>query len=182
MSTSALSPSTSASSALRDSQSMRRQLTQERAKTSDPNSSAAPSSQNATTVASPHSGALNTKSLSPSSAQSMGQSASSVSTKEVLAARQVTQEQSSATRVNSGEKAYQQAIKAAQLPTSSSQPKAGSSMGPSVKAEKANAPSTNAKYNAGDAKKAPAQEQLYQPAQRAGNKALTIKSLGTGAM
>lgn len=112
----------------------------------------------------------------------MTQNAPKASTREVLASRQAGQEQSATARIASGEKAYMQAIKASQSPTSTSQPMGGSPAGPSVKSLKANAPSTSEKYSAGDAKKAPAEPQLYKPSAKAGNKALVVKSSGTGAM
>jgi hypothetical protein len=94
----------------------------------------------------------------------------------------MAQDQVATSRMVSGEKAYMQAIKAAQIPSSSSLPQGGSPTGPSAKALKSNAPSINEKYAAGDAKKAPAEPQLYKPSARAGNKALIEKSRGNGAM
>ena len=184
MSTSALSASTSQSSALIDSLTARRKMATEQSKAQEQNKSTVSSTAVTTssTAATPHSGSLNTKSLSSSSSQSIGQGAPRASTREVLASRQAGQDQIVATRIASGEKAYMQAIKAAQVPTSSSQPMGGSPAGPSVKSLKADAPSTSQKYSAGDAKKAPAEAQLYKPSQRAGNKALVAKSHGTGAM
>jgi len=184
MSTSAISSSTSQSSAMLDSLSSRRKTATESAKSKE-QSKANASSNTLTasqTAATPHSGSLNNKSLSSSSSQAVSQSMPSSSTREVLASRQAAQNQGAASRAVSGEKAYMQAIKAAQLPTSSSQPKGGSPSGPSAKALKSNAPSTSQKYSAGDAKKAPAEAQLYKPSARAGNKTLVAKSHGTGAM
>jgi len=186
MSTSALASSTSQSSALLDSLASRRKMAAESSKSQEQSKTngSANTIPASPTAATPHSGSLNTKSLSSSSSQALSQRTKTASTREVLASRQAGQEQAAAAtnRVASGEKAYMQAIKAAQLPSSSSQPMGGAPSGPSVKALKSNAPSTNEKYSAGDAKKAPAEAQLYKPSARAGNKALVAKSHGTGAM